>query len=61
MGITAIINQNVSRDIAETLHKTADDLNTKLYKVKIRENIAIKEAQAARQIYTAMPQTATEQ
>jgi chromosome partitioning protein len=38
----------LSRHITETLSKTAKELNTKLYKSKIRESISIKEAQAAR-------------
>lgn len=39
----------ISRDIAEMLEQTAEQLHTKLYKTKIRECIAIKEAQATRQ------------
>ncbi|GHT76993.1 chromosome partitioning protein ParA [Endomicrobiia bacterium] len=46
----------ISRDIADTLRKIASQLKTKLYKATIRENIAIKEAQSARQdIYAYAP------
>jgi chromosome partitioning protein len=36
----------ISKDIATELEKAARGLNTKLFKAKIRENVAIKEAQA---------------
>lgn len=39
----------LSRDVAETLDATAKQLETKLYKTKIRECIALKEAQATKQ------------
>jgi chromosome partitioning protein len=46
----------LSRHITKTLNKTAKTLNTKLYKTKIRENISIKEAQAAKKdIYSYAP------
>jgi chromosome partitioning protein len=39
----------ISREIAETIEEIAKELKTKLYKTKIRECIAIKEAQALKQ------------
>jgi chromosome partitioning protein len=46
----------IGRDIANTLRETAKGLNTKLFKATIRESIAVKEAQAARQdIYQYAP------
>lgn len=46
----------ISRDVAEMLEQTAQQLDTKLYKAKIRECTAIKEAQATRQsIYSYSP------
>lgn len=39
----------ISREVAEMLEQTAEQLNTKLYKAKIRECTAIKEAQATKQ------------
>lgn len=36
----------ISREVAEMIDKTAEQLNTKLYKTKIRECTALKEAQA---------------
>ncbi len=39
----------ISREVAEMLEQTAKQLNTKLYKAKIRECTAIKEAQALRE------------
>jgi len=39
----------ISRDIAEMIDETAERLQTKLYKTKIREATAVKEAQARRQ------------
>lgn len=39
----------ISREVAEMLEQTAEQLHTKLYKAKIRECTAIKEAQATRQ------------
>jgi len=39
----------ISREVAEMIDATAAQLNTKLYKAKIRECTAIKEAQATRQ------------
>lgn len=48
----------LSRDLAETLENTAKQLNTKLYKTKIRECIAIKEAQATKKsIYAYAPKS----
>jgi chromosome partitioning protein len=48
----------LSRDIAEIIEQTAKRLNTKLFSVTIRESIAIKEAQAARQdIYSYAPKS----
>jgi chromosome partitioning protein len=38
----------LSRDIAEVIEQTAQKLQTKLFKAKIREAIAIKESQAQR-------------
>jgi len=39
----------ISRDIAEMIDETAERLQTKLYKTKIREATVVKEAQARRQ------------
>lgn len=39
----------LSRDIADIVEDTAKQLHTRLYKTRIRENIAAKEAQASRQ------------
>lgn len=39
----------LSRDISEMVEDTAAQLKTKVYKAKIREGIAIKEAQASKQ------------
>lgn len=39
----------LTRDMAELLQDTADKLNTKLFNARIREGIAIKEAQASQQ------------
>ncbi len=39
----------ISREISEVLEKVATELNTKLYRTRIREATAIKEAQATRQ------------
>lgn len=39
----------LSREVAEMIEQTAERLNTKLYKTTIRENIAVKEAQASQQ------------
>ena len=39
----------ISREVAEMLEQTAEQLSTKLYKTKIRECTAIKEAQATKQ------------
>ena len=36
----------ISREVAEMIDRTAEQLNTKLYKTKIRECTALKEAQA---------------
>ena len=36
----------LSREVGETLDKTAKEINTRLFKTKIRENISLKEAQA---------------
>jgi chromosome partitioning protein len=48
----------LSRDIAEIIEQTAKRLNTRLFRVAIRESIAIKEAQAARQdIYSYAPKS----
>lgn len=48
----------ISREVAETLEKTAEQLNTKLYKTRIRECTALKEAQATRQnIYSYAPKS----
>ena len=48
----------ISREVAETIGKTAKGLNTKLYNSKIRECTAIKEAQAVKQdIYTYAPKS----
>ena len=38
----------ISREVAEMLEETAEQLHTKLYKAKIRECTAIKEAQATK-------------
>lgn len=48
----------ISREIAEMTEQTAAQLDTKLYASKIRENTAIKEAQARRQsIYDYAPKS----
>lgn len=48
----------LTRDMIELLDDTARQLNTKLYKTKIRECIAIKEAQASQQdIYSYSPKS----
>lgn len=48
----------LTRDMTELLDDTARRLNTKLYKAKIRECIAIKEAQASQQdIYSYSPKS----
>ncbi|MEM1506254.1 AAA family ATPase [Domibacillus sp. 8LH] len=39
----------LSRDIAEMIKETAEQLKTSVYKAKIREGVAIKEAQASQQ------------
>lgn len=39
----------ISREVAEMISSTANQLDTKLYEAKIRENTAVKEAQARRQ------------
>lgn len=39
----------ISRDVAEMIEATAGQLNTKLFKTKIRECTALKEAQAVKQ------------
>lgn len=48
----------IRREVAEMLEETAKDLNTKLYNTKIRENIALVEAQAMKEdIYTYAPKS----
>lgn len=48
----------LTRDMIELLEDTAKQLNTKVYKTKIRECIAIKESQASRQdIYKYSPRS----
>lgn len=48
----------ISREVAEMLEQTAKQLNTKLYKIRIRECTAIKEAQAMREsIFTYAPKS----
>jgi chromosome partitioning protein len=48
----------ISRDIAEMMGETAGQLETKLFKSKIREATAVKEAQARRQdIFTYAPKS----
>lgn len=48
----------VSRDMAELLENTANQLHTKLYKTKIRECAALKEAQVKHQdIFTYNPKS----
>lgn len=39
----------LSREVAEMIEQTAENLNTRLYKATVRENIAVKEAQASQQ------------
>ncbi len=39
----------ISREVAEMIEETAHQLKTKLYKAKVREGTAIKEAQAVKQ------------
>lgn len=52
----------LSRDIAETLEGIADTMNTKVYESKVREAVAVREAQAVREdLYSYAPKaTATE-
>jgi chromosome partitioning protein len=46
----------IGRDVANMLRETAKGLNTKLFKVAIRESVAVKEAQVAKQdIYQYAP------
>jgi len=48
----------LSRDIADVIEQTAQHLQTKLFRTTIRENIAIKEAQAKQQsIYDYAPKS----
>lgn len=48
----------LSRDIAEALDKTAKNIHTRLYKTKIRECIAVKEAQISRKdLFTYSPKS----
>lgn len=48
----------ISREVAEMIEDTAAQLQTKLYKAKIRECTALKEAQATRQsIYSYAPKS----
>lgn len=48
----------ISREVAEMLEQTAEQLHTKLYKAKIRECTAIKEAQATKQnIFSYAPKS----
>lgn len=48
----------ISRDMTELLEDTARQLNTKLYKTKIRECVAIKESQAKHQdIFSYSPKS----
>lgn len=48
----------IRREVAEMLEETAKDLNTKLYNTKIRESIALVEAQAMKEdIYTYAPKS----
>lgn len=48
----------LAKDMAELLEDTASQLQTKLYKTKIRECIALKEAQAVQQdIFTYSPKS----
>ena len=48
----------IRREVAEMLEETAKNLNTKLYNTKIRESIALVEAQAMKEdIYTYAPKS----
>lgn len=48
----------IGRDVADMIEQTATRLNTKLYATRIREGIAIKEAQATRRsIYEYAPRS----
>jgi chromosome partitioning protein len=48
----------LSRDIAEVIEQTAERLRTRLFKTAIRENVAIREAQARQQdIYSYAPKS----
>jgi len=48
----------ISREVAEMIEETAAQLQTKLYKAKIRECTALKESQATRQsIYSYAPKS----
>jgi chromosome partitioning protein len=49
---------NLTKDMITLLQETADQLNTKLYKTRIRECIALKEAQATQQdIFSYSPKS----
>lgn len=48
----------ISREVTELIEQTAEQLQTKLYKAKIRECTALKEAQAVKQnIFTYAPRS----
>lgn len=48
----------ISREVAEMIDQTAEQLNTKLFKTKIRECTALKEAQATKQdIFSYAPKS----
>lgn len=57
--LTRFTNRSIiRREVAEQLEQTAQQLKTKLFKARIRECIAIVEAQATRQsIYTYAPKS----
>ena len=48
----------ISREVADTIEETAAQLHTKLYKTRVRDCTAIKEAQATKQsIYNYSPKS----
>ncbi|WP_332060208.1 ParA family protein [Streptococcus canis] len=48
----------LTRELTDLLEKTAKDLDTKVFKTRIRENIAVKEAQAVKQsLYNYAPKS----
>lgn len=47
---------NISRTLTDTIHNLAEQLDTKVFKTKIREGVAVRDAALARQdIFTSQP------